>query len=91
MAQRGGARPGSGRKPGAVAKAKRDLAEMAKDYAAMALKTLADIAETGESEAARVSAANSILDRGHGKPAQAVEVSGKNGGAILFKTIYETK
>jgi hypothetical protein len=82
MAQRGGARPGSGRKPGVVTKAKRELAEMAKDHAAMALQTLADIAQSGESEAARVSAANGILDRAYGKPAQAMIHTGKDGGPI---------
>ena len=30
--------------------------------------------EKGESEAARVAAANSILDRGHGRPRQALDV-----------------
>ena len=82
MAQVGGRRPGAGRKPGAVAKAKRDLADMAKGYAPEALKTLATIMMKGENEAARVSAANSILDRGYGKPFQAVRLSGPNDGPI---------
>ena len=76
MAQAGGKRPGAGRKPGAVAVAKRELAEMAKDHAAMALQTLVEIATRGEAESARVSAANAILDRGYGKPFQAVQISG---------------
>lgn len=73
MATHGGKRPGAGRKPGSVSKAKRDLAEMAKDHAAQALKTLADIAKAGQSEAARVSAAVAILDRAYGKPMPAPE------------------
>ena len=40
----------------------------------------------GESEAARVSAANAILDRGYGKPSQ-VLAGDEDGGAI--KTVQE--
>lgn len=72
----GGRRPGAGRKPGKVSKAKRELAEMAKEHAAAALRTLAEIAKSGESESARVSAATAILDRTYGKPTQAVQHSG---------------
>jgi hypothetical protein len=73
MAQVGGKRPGAGRKPGAVSKAKRELAEMAKGHAERALQVLANIMEKGESDAARVSAANAILDRGYGRPVQAMQ------------------
>ncbi|KQI67036.1 hypothetical protein AN189_17585 [Loktanella sp. 3ANDIMAR09] len=68
MAQRGGKRAGAGRKPGQVSKAKRDLAEMAKDHAQSALNVLVEIM-TNDQEAAtaRVSAANGILDRAYGK------------------------
>ena len=44
--------------------------------------TLVTISTSGESEAARVSAANALLDRGYGKPRQAVEHSGADGGPI---------
>lgn len=80
----GGARPGAGRKPGKLGKAKRELADMAKQHAPAALKTLADIATKGESEAARVSAATAILDRGYGRPPQAHEHTGEGGGSIRF-------
>lgn len=76
MAQVGGPRPGAGRKPGAVSKAKRELAEMAKEHAAMALGVLVSVAKAGESDAARVSAATAILDRGYGKPFQAMQITG---------------
>ena len=71
MAQHGGKRAGAGRKPGRVSKAKKDLASLAKDHAEAALKTLVEIMTQGESETARISAANAILDRGYGKPIQA--------------------
>lgn len=82
MAQRGGKRPGAGRKPGKVSKAKRQLMDMAKDHAEIALKTLVEIAQKGESESARVSAANAILDRAYGKAPQAMTHSGPDGGPI---------
>jgi hypothetical protein len=34
--------------------------------------------------AARVSAANALLDRGHGKPRQALEHGGTDGGPIVI-------
>lgn len=72
----GGARPGAGRKRGEPNKVNRDLRELAQHYTPEALDTLASIMRDGESEAARVSAANSILDRGYGKPAQHVTSEG---------------
>ena len=72
---RGGARPGAGRKPGKVGKAKRELAEMAKEHAEAALLTLAEIATGDGAASARVSAATAILDRAYGKPPQALEHS----------------
>jgi hypothetical protein len=71
---RGGKRPGAGRPKGSVNKATADIREAASVYSDQALKVLVQIATSGESEAARVSAANAILDRAHGKPRQSVEV-----------------
>lgn len=76
---RGGKREGAGRKAGAVSQAKRDLADMAKDHAAEALEVLVAIAKRGESESARVSAANAILDRAYGKPPQAMDHTSSDG------------
>ena len=75
----GGARPGAGRKKGSKTRLtkdlKRTLSEIASEYTSEALETLADVMRNGQSDAARVSAANSLLDRAHGKPIQAtVEV-----------------
>ena len=75
----GGSRPGAGRKKGEVGQAKRQLADMAKDHAEQALQVLVNIALSGESEAARVSAANAILDRGYGKPMQGVDHTSSDG------------
>ena len=83
---RGGKREGAGRKKGskdtrprsspviiAPAQEKRELREAAREFTDDALKTLAQICNEGQSEAARVSAASALLDRGYGKPVQQVE------------------
>lgn len=75
----GGKQPGAGRPKGALNKATADVKLAAQAYTEEALKTLAKIMKTGASEAARVAAANSILDRGHGKPKQTIDGPGPNG------------
>lgn len=72
---RGGKRPGAGRPKGAVNKATASVREAAQAFTNDALSTLAEIMRSPEHPAAaRVSAASAILDRGHGKPTQAVEL-----------------
>lgn len=84
-----GAKPGErrgGRQKGTPNKTTATLKELARQYTPDALKTLAQIMVSGESEAARVSAANAILDRGYGKPSTVI-AGDEDGGAI--KTINE--
>lgn len=76
---RGGSRPRAGRKKGKVGEAKRELAEMAKEHAEVALLTLVEIATGDGAASARVSAAVAILDRAFGKPPQALEHSALGG------------
>lgn len=68
----GGARMGAGRPTGALNKATKEqgarLSELAKSYTDIAFSTLVDVAMNGSSDTARIAAANSILDRGYGKP-----------------------
>lgn len=82
---RGGKRPGAGRPKGSrnqlTTERKATLREMAMDHVPAALLALVEVAEKG-SDAARVSAANSILDRAFGKAPQAVELSGPGGGPV---------
>jgi hypothetical protein len=52
------------------------LSELARQHTETALKTLVKIATTGQSEAARISAATALLDRGYGRPPQAVQHEG---------------
>ena len=79
---RGGKRTGAGRPRGAANKATADIREAASQYTQLALNTLVEVATEGDSAAARVAAANAILDRAHGKPKQSVEASGPDGGPI---------
>ena len=68
----GGKREGAGRPAGMPNKATIEqgarLAELAKSYSDIAFNTLVDVAINGTSDSARIAAANSILDRGYGKP-----------------------
>lgn len=77
MAQRGGKRAGAGRPRGAKDRLTREagatLSDLARQHTDAALNVLVQIATTGESEAARVSAANALLDRGYGKATQPIE------------------
>jgi hypothetical protein len=59
------------------------LREMAQVYAPEAINVLARIAmDDNTPPAARVSAVNTLLDRGYGKPVQAIEHSGPDGKPI---------
>ena len=70
---RGGFREGAGRPAGSANKSSPEqsqrLSELAKTYTDEALDTLVDVARNGRTDAARVSAANALLDRAYGKPA----------------------
>lgn len=56
-----------------------ELRQAAKKFTPDALKTLGDIMLHGKQEAARIMAARELLDRAHGKPAQAVtDADGNN-------------
>lgn len=83
MAGHGGRRPGAGRPPGAVSQVKRDLAKAAQEHTDAALLVLREVmADASTPPSARIAAAVAILDRGHGKPRQAVEVAGHGGGPV---------
>lgn len=74
--KRGGRRAGSGRKPGVQNKVTRALKEMAGEYTERALNVLAQVMEDPEApHAARVTAADKVLDRGHGRAAIMVDAS----------------
>lgn len=90
---RGGVRPGAGRKRGrpdrATAVQKEGLEARARRHTDKALAALVDIATKGESESARVTAAIALLDRGYGKPRQALEHTGGDGGPLVVTVVHE--
>lgn len=66
-----------GRVAGTPNKATADVKALAGNYTTAALATLADIMQDDSAPpAARVSAANALLDRAHGKPRQELEHAG---------------
>ena len=79
MAKRGGARPGAGRPKGgrdlASGEQRAALEELARSHTETAINVLVEIATTGTSESARVSAAGVILDRGYGKAPQHIDAN----------------
>ncbi len=73
--QNGGKRAGAGRKIGSINKINSELREAARQHTQAALAALVDImSDENAPAAARVNAASAILDRGHGKPTQSVDV-----------------
>lgn len=73
--------PGTGRKPGSKnvvpKQAKVMLAEAAREHTDAMLQALVDIATSNQaSSASRVSAAVAVLEFGHGKARQSIEMAG---------------
>lgn len=75
MTRKGGARIGAGRPAGSPNKAtihqKTCLSNLARMHTETAFMALIDVAENGQSDTARISAACALLDRGYGKPREA--------------------
>lgn len=86
----GGKREGAGRPAGVVAEAKRAISDMAKEHGEAALLVLVNVANNeAEPASARVSAANSLLDRGYGRPAQTVDNTSSDGSMATQPTRIE--
>ena len=69
--------PGVSGNPSGRPKIVGEVMELARQHTAKAIGTLVEIMQDeGAPKAARVAAASAILDRGYGKPPQAVEHSG---------------
>ena len=76
--------------PGGRPKELRDIIELARSHGHHAIETLAKIMTNPKAPpAARVAAANAILDRGFGKPLQGVELSGHDRGPIEHVVITD--
>lgn len=75
-----------GRQAGTPNKSTASLRDKAREYTDQALDVLVGIATGGESEAARVSAANALLDRGYGKPSN-VLTGDEDGGPVRITEV----
>lgn len=88
-----GSAPGErrgGRQKGTPNKSTAELRAVAQEYTEAALKTLASVMNGDDQPAAaRVSAANSILDRAYGKPTQAI-VGDEDAGPAIALTLIKT-
>jgi hypothetical protein len=72
-----------GRPKGALNKSTKDIKALAQKHTPAALNTLVSIMGASESDAARVSAAKELLDRGYGKAAQPQTGEGGEGPVRL--------
>jgi hypothetical protein len=73
---RGGARPGAGRKKGAISEMALGVKTMASVHGKKAIEELARIAFKAPKDETRVAACKELLDRAYGKATQAIEHSG---------------
>ena len=71
-----------GRAKGTPNKSTAELKALAQQYSKECIEELKRLALNADSDAARVSAIREILDRGHGKPAQAMAITGEDGGPV---------
>ena len=81
--------PGNSANPGGRPKLPEDIKhvrELARQYTTQAVSTLADVMKNG-SGAARVAAANAVLDRGWGRPEQAIVGAGANGEHLFTEIV----
>lgn len=84
----GGRRPGSGRKPNIILAERQTLSEKAREHTDDALQTLVEVCKDKKAPpAARVQAANALIDRGYGKPPQAVEIGGIGGDDLTVTNL----
>ena len=68
-----------------MAKPLTDIRSLARSYTEMAIQTLAGVAQNGQSESARVAAAEALLSRGWGKPPQPISGDEENPFEILHR------
>ncbi len=69
-----------------MAKALTHIRSLARTHTDRAIAVLQGIMDNGTTESARVAAANSLLDRGWGKPAQPIN-GDEDGGAVRVELV----
>ena len=78
--------PGQSGNPSGRPRRDENLAALARMYTEDAIAVLVSIAnDPNANPSARISAANSLLDRGHGKPPQAVAVKTESNGDTFLR------
>ena len=80
-----------GRQRGTPNKVTAEIRGAAQQYTVEALEGLAQIARTSTSDAARVAAWNALLDRGHGKPIQGVDLGVQVEITAIERTIIDPR
>ena len=77
--------PGTSGNPGGRPKGLSEVIALAREHTELAITTLVDIARQPKAApAARVAAASALLDRGWGKPAQAIQATTTNASAVVM-------
>lgn len=84
---RGGKRAGAGRRKGAINKLASDIKALAQPYGPEALDVIVFTMRQGEKLADRLTAARELLDRGYGKPAQAIVGGGEGTPPVALQFI----
>lgn len=85
---KGGFKKGKSGNPGGRKRETGDVRELARQYTKEAIETLKQVMLSDERGAARVAAAQALLDRGYGRPMQAMEVSGPDQSPIHIATEF---
>jgi hypothetical protein len=83
-----GFQPGQSGCPGGKPKAVKDVIEAARQHTSEAVERLARWMRSDDPRAS-VAACTALLDRGWGRPTQAVEMSGKDGGPIQTQQVQD--
>jgi hypothetical protein len=68
--------PGQSGNPGGRPKEIGQVRDLARQHTTLAVKTLVHVMQHGTKDAARVAAAQALLDRGWGRPQQTMDVDG---------------
>lgn len=68
--------------PGGRPKGYKDVVDLARKEGPASIKKLAYLRDNAETEAVQKAAADSLLDRGFGKPTQSTEIRGDGGGPV---------
>jgi hypothetical protein len=73
-----------------VAKTPTEIRSLARSHTEAAINALVGVMQNSTSDPAKVAAANSLLDRGWGKPAQPVDGDGE-GGPVQLTVTWQSK